>query len=328
MNEEIVQEIIETLKAKDNFLISAHINPEGDSIGSQLSMYYILKKMGKKAVMAGYYIVPENLRFLSGVESISEKLPEGFQPEVAIVLDCPTKDRLGKAARYLEGVQLIVNIDHHISNNFFGNINWVEPESSSVGEMIYGIVEKLEMGIDRNIGEALYAAIVTDTGMFNYDNTSGRTHRIAGALIESGINPKAMHSNIFENKSLSQIKMLGRVLATIEVEEDGKLAYMCLTRKMHEEEGVRSVATEEFINYPRSIKGVEVAVFFKERLSAPGSIDVSFRSSERINVDTIAACFGGGGHKRASGCVIKGALEEVQGKVLAEARSALRENRQ
>ncbi|MFQ5952140.1 MAG: bifunctional oligoribonuclease/PAP phosphatase NrnA, partial [Candidatus Omnitrophota bacterium] len=156
------------------------------------------------------------------------------------------------------------------------------------------------------------------------DNTSKRTHEVAGALVENGINPKIMHSRIFEDKSLSQIRLMGRVLTTLSLEKDIGLAHMCLTRKMFEEEGVRSVATEEFINFPRSIKGVKVALFFKERVSAPGMIDVSFRSSQEVDVDLIASRFGGGGHKRAAGCVVKGSLEEARDKVLEEARKALR----
>ncbi|MGB2599445.1 MAG: bifunctional oligoribonuclease/PAP phosphatase NrnA [Candidatus Omnitrophota bacterium] len=323
MNDEMIEQVIEVLKTKDNFMVTGHINPEGDSIGSQLSIFCILKKLGKKAVMAGNYTVPENLKFLPGTEYILSDISGDFQPEIAIVLDCPTKGRVGNLAGRLDDVQLIVNIDHHVSNEYFGEINWVEAESSSVGEMIFAIVEKMGIDLDHDISSALYAAIVTDTGMFNYDNTSARTHEVAGKLIASGISPKAMHGRIFEDKDLSQIRVLGRVLTTIEVEESGRLAHMCLTRDMCEKEGVRDVATDEFINYPRSIKGVEVAVFFKERVNNPGAIDVSFRSSEEVDVDVIASRFGGGGHKRAAGCVVRGGIEKARENVLREVRKEL-----
>ncbi|MGB3112865.1 MAG: bifunctional oligoribonuclease/PAP phosphatase NrnA [Candidatus Omnitrophota bacterium] len=319
----MVDEVTEALKTGDNFLITAHVNPEGDSIGSQLSVYHILEKMGKNAVMVGNYIVPENLRFLPGAGSILNELPAGFRPETAIILDCPTKERIGKVNDHLEGVKLIVNIDHHISNEYFGDINWVEPEASAVGEMVYSLIEKLGMELDDKMNSAMYAAIVTDTGMFNYDNTSRRTHLVAGELIASGVNPKIMHTKLFEEKSLPQIRLMGKVLSTIKVEKDGRLAYMWMTREMQEEENIRSVATDEFINYPRSIKGVEVAVFFKERINNPGHIDISFRSMGKIDVDVIAASFGGGGHKRAAGCFLKGDLEEVREKVLKEIREVL-----
>ncbi len=323
MNNEAITEVINVLKTKDNFLITAHVNPEGDSIGSQLGIFNILEKLGKKAVMVGNYTVPENLKFLPGAESILSEIPEDFQPEIAIVLDCPTKERVGNLAKRLAGAQVIVNIDHHVSNEYFGDINWVESASSSVGEMIFVAAEKLGIEMDHNMNTVLYTAIITDTGRFNYDNTSERTHKIAGKLIAGGITPKAMHSRIFEDKALSQIRMLGRVLTTISVESGGRLAFMHLTREMCEEEGIRDVATDEFINYPRSIKGVKVAIFFKERANNPGAIDISFRSSEEVNVDEIASRFGGGGHKRAAGCVVRGGLEKAKEAVLEEARKAL-----
>ena len=323
MNNEAITEVINVLKTKDNFLITAHVNPEGDSIGSQLGIFYILEKLGKKAVMAGNYTVPDNLKFLPGTESILSEIPEDFQPEVAIVLDCPTKERVGNLAKRLTDAQVIVNIDHHVSNEYFGDINWVESASSSVGEMIFVAAEKLGIEMDHNMNMVLYTAIITDTGMFNYDNTSERTHRIAGKLIAGGISPKAMHGKIFEDRALSQVRVLGRVLTTIKVEDNGRIAFMHLTREMCEKEGVRDVATDEFINYPRSIRGVKVAVFFKERANNPGAIDVSFRSSEEVNVDEIAACFGGGGHKRAAGCVVRGGLEKAREAVLSEVRKVL-----
>ena len=323
MNDETMNEVLETLKTKDNFLITAHINPEGDSIGSQLSVYYILKKLGKKAVMAGNYVVPENLRFLSGAESIMSDIPEDFQPEVAVVLDCPTKERVGNLAGYLDDIKTIVNVDHHISNEYFGDVNWVEAGSSSVGEMIFAMVEKLGISLDHDISAPLYTAIITDTGMFNYDNTSKNTHEVAGKLIAGGVSPKEMHEKIFEDKALSQVRVLGKVLTTIEIVENGKLAHMCLTNEMCEQENVSDVATDEFINYPRSIKGVEVAVFFKERANNPGAIDISFRSSGGVNVNEVASHFGGGGHKRAAGCVVRGGMEKARKEVLGEACRAI-----
>jgi phosphoesterase RecJ-like protein len=324
MNREAMNEVIEVLKGKDNFLVTAHINPEGDSIGSQLSVYHILRDLGKKAVMAGNYTVPENLKFLPEAGSILCDIPEDFRPEVAIVLDCPTKERVGNLAGYLDDIKMIVNIDHHVSNEYFGDVNWVEAESSSVGEMIFAMAERLGIKPEYGISAPLYTAIITDTGMFNYDNTSRNTHEVAGKLIESGISPKDFHGKIFEDKALSQVRILGKVLTTIEIGENGKLAHMSLTNQMCEEENVTDVATDEFINYPRSIKGVEVAVFFKERANNPGAIDISFRSSGEINVDEIAAHFGGGGHKRAAGCVVRGGMEKAKEEVLGKVRKAIR----
>jgi len=325
MDNENMKKVIEALKSRDNFLITAHVNPEGDSIGSQLAVRYVLEKLGKRSVMVDHDGVPDNLRFLPGTELIACEVPEDFHPDTAIVLDCAIKERTGNIGICLDQTQYIINIDHHVSNEFFGDVNWVEPKASSVGEMMYHIIKDLGMEIEAEPAQAMYAAIVTDTGMFTYDNTSKQTHEIAGELITKGVKPNALHREIFEKKSVSDVRLLGRVLATLKVEENGLLAHMSLTRRMYAEEGVEHVSTDEFINFPRSIKGVEVAVFFKQTYNAPENINVSFRSGGKVNVNTVASRFGGGGHERASGCTLTGTFEEVREKVLAEVGKALKE---
>ncbi|RKY42660.1 MAG: bifunctional oligoribonuclease/PAP phosphatase NrnA [Candidatus Makaraimicrobium thalassicum] len=323
MDNDGVDKVIEAFRNRDNFLITAHVNPEGDSIGSQLAVYYILKRLGKRAVMADHDDVPENLKFLPGSESITREIPKDFRLDTVIVLDCPVRDRIGRISDCIDERPFIVNIDHHVSNGFFGNVNWVDREASSVGEMIFHLAEKMGIEIEKDPATALYTAIITDTGMFNYDNTSKETHRAAGELIAAGVNPKAVHAEIFEKKSISEIRLLGRALTTLQLEEGGALAHMSLTRKMYSEEGVDRVSTDEFINFPRSIKGVEVAVFFKEDGITREEINVSFRSSGRVNVNIVAAHFGGGGHALAAGCTLNCGLEEARDKVLGGIRKAL-----
>jgi len=318
-----VDKVIEVFREKDDFLITAHVNPEGDSIGSQLAVRNILKKLGKKACIVDHDVVPDNLMFLPGAELVMKSLPADLAPGAAVVLDCPVKERVGRVSGGLERAPLVVNIDHHVSNEYFGDVNWVEPQASSVGEMLFRLAEKAEVEIDKDLAVIIYTAIVTDTGMFNYSNTSRETHRVAGELIRLGVDPKAVHGEIFEKRSLPEVRLLGRALTTLKVESGGKLAYMFLTRKMYGEEGVDSVSTDEFINYPRSIKGVEAALFFKEAGDPEGSVNVSFRSQGRINVNEVAATFGGGGHKQAAGCLLKGGIEEASKNVLAEVKKAL-----
>ncbi len=324
MSDENMDAAVEAFKERDDFLITVHVNPEGDSVGSQLAVYHMLRKLGKRAVMVNHDEVPDNLTFLPGNDLIMRETPPDFNVDTVVVLDCPVKERTGRIKGILDKAKFIVNIDHHVSNEYFGDVNWVEPEASSVGEMLFFAARKLGLEIDHDLAAAIYTAIVTDTGMFNYNNTSRRTHEVAGELIEEGVNPKAMHSEIFEKKKLSEIRMLGRVLATLQIEEDGAVAHMSLTDKMYKAEGIDFVSTEQFINYPRSIAGVEVAIFFRESHDGSGKINVSFRSGEKVDVDTLAARFGGGGHKRASGCLVEGRLPEVMDKVLAEVSKALK----
>lgn len=328
MDSKNMEKVIEAFKKRDNFLITAHVNPEGDSIGSQIAVHHILKKLGKNAVIVNHDDIPDNLKFLPGAELIMPEVPESFRPDTAIILDCPVVERTGKICDSIDKGQFMVNIDHHVSNESFGDVNWVESEASSVGEMIFHMIEKLGIGMEKDLAIAIYTAIVTDTGMFNYDNTSPETHRIAGELISAGVKPKMIHREIFERKSVSEIRLLGETLTTLQVEENGALAYMVLTGKMRGEEGVEDISTDEFINFPRSIKGVEVAVFFKEDADVQDKVNVNFRSAGKVNVNSVASRFGGGGHEQAAGCVLNCGLAEAQDKVLAEARKAIREAEQ
>ncbi len=321
MDEKSLNRVLEVFKEKDNFLITAHINPEGDSVGSQLAIHALLKKLGKRSAVVNHDEVPENLLFLPGSRSILREVPRDFKAEVLVVVDCPVKERTGRVHGLVEGEPFVVNIDHHVSNEFFGDVNWVEPEASSVGEMIFSLIKNLGITVDKDLATVIYAAIVTDTGMFNYDNTSSNTHKVAGELIASGVNPKTMHKEIFESKSTAEVRLLGRALTTLEVEHGGRLAQMTLTRDMYRQEGVDIISTDEFINFPRSIRGVEVAVFFKE--GGDSSVNVSFRSSGRVDVNVLASHFGGGGHAQASGCLIECTLSEAKEKVLSEVRKSL-----
>ena len=325
MDSNPLKRVMKEITSRNHFLITSHVNPEGDAIGSLIAMFSLLVKMGKKAVMVNSDGVPDYLMFMPMSDRIHQDLPSEFHPETVIVLDCPVKERVGRIADYMNGSKYVINIDHHVSNSYFGDVNWVEEEASSVGEMIYDLIKEAGLDINKETAVALYTAMITDTGGFNYDNTSRKTHEMIGELVERGISPRKMQSEIFEKKSIAQIRLLGKTLSTVKVEEDGKLAYMCLTKNMYKEEGVNDVSTEEFINYPRSIKGVVVTIFFKEHPEKDGNISVSFRSSGEVDVNEVAIRLGGGGHKMASGCTLKENLKDAMAEVLDEVRSAIKE---
>ncbi|MDP8299865.1 MAG: bifunctional oligoribonuclease/PAP phosphatase NrnA [Candidatus Tantalella remota] len=318
MNKEDLKKVIEAIKERDSFLITAHVNPEGDSIGSQLAMWGMLTKMGKKAVLVDQDDVPYNIKFLSGSGLVGKSVPEGFNVETVLILDCPVRERIGSLGGDPGEKTFTINIDHHVSNEFFADVNWVDPAASSVGEMVYVLAKEAGVEMDKDLAECLYAAIVTDTGMFNYDNTSQRTHDIAGELIALGVSPKKVRGEIYENKAVCDIRILGKVLSTLQLEGEGRVAHISLTAVMYAEEGADVVSTDEFINYPRAVKGVEVAVFFKESPVFAKKVNVSFRSKGKTDVNRIASVFGGGGHPQASGCVLDCGLEEARKKVLKE----------
>jgi phosphoesterase RecJ-like protein len=325
MNYAEMQNVIDEVLKRDDFLVTAHVNPEGDSIGSQLAFMHILRSQGKKAYIIDQDAVPENLRFLKGSSEISSSPPGGFLPRVVIVLDCPVLERIGNVRKQIAGAEYIINIDHHVSNTNFGDVNWVEPLMSSCGEMVYHMMRRMVIKPDAAAAAAMYTAIITDTGMFNYNNTSPATHEVAAELINIGLKPREMQREIFENKNVVQVRMLGRVLTTLSVEPCGKIAHITMTRRMQEEEGVTSVPTEDFINFPRSVKGIEAAVLFSEKSNEKDIVNVSFRSNGKIDVNKVATYFGGGGHKSASGCLLRGDLEQVKRNVIKKLTEVLKE---
>ena len=197
---------------------------------------------------------------------------------------------------------------------------------SSVGEMIFHLAKAIDPKlIDKNSAEAMYAAIVTDTGMFNYENTSAVTHNAVSEIIALGVSPPSMYSDIFEQKSSAEIRLLGRVLSTLMITEEKNIAYMTLTKETLKDESAENVPTDGFINFARSIKGVEVGIFFRENVSLEDHINVSFRSSGEIDVNKVAAHFKGGGHPKASGCVLNMPLEDAKIEVISRVKKALRQ---
>ena len=184
------RQVIEVIRKHRTFIVTSHVNLEGDALGSQLALGHLIEKMGKKKV---WYVdetpVPETYRFLPKQEKVSADLSIPRQAEVLIIVDCPNQERIGKVARYISGGAFVVTIDHHISNQQFGDLNWVEPKAAATGEMVYTLYKTAGISIDRTAAINLYAAIATDTGQFSYSNTTAQTHRIIAELIAFGLAP-------------------------------------------------------------------------------------------------------------------------------------------
>ncbi len=318
-----MEKVIKAIKKYKKFLITAHINPEGDAIGCQLAMKELLEKLGKTAFIVDNDPVPDHYKFLPGSGAVSNRLDRVPDFDAAVVLDCPTLKRIGRVNELLTEDKMVINIDHHISNEKFGDVRWVEPEASSAGEMVYLLFKEFGVKLSRNAALQLYIAILTDTGSFNYDNTTSRTHRIVGELLEYGLKPAAVSEDVYERRSAIDINFLGLVLSTIKVTKSGEVAYLEMTKNILKTTGADAAKAEGFVNYARSIEGVRVAVIFKEDLKKPGIISISFRSKGDADVNKIASAFGGGGHVKASGCVIAGTMSEVKTKVLAKIEETL-----
>jgi phosphoesterase RecJ-like protein len=319
-----MQSITKAIKKFNRFLITSHVNLEGDSLGSQLAMANLLKCLGKDFVIFDDSKPPGHYRFLPHVELVRDKLDmKKGEFDAAIVLDCPNLARTGKVKKAVKSIGYIINIDHHVSNERFGNVNWIEKDASSVGEMVYKLYKKLNCGITKEIALHIYIAILTDTGSFNYSNTSGATHEIVGELLGYGIEPYDISKSVYENKTPGDIKLLAKALSSLNVIEKGKIAYIVVRKKLLKETKARESSCDNFISFARSINGVEAAVFFREDIKKGNLFHVSFRSSGPMDVNKVAASFGGGGHKRASGCIMRGSLEEIKRKVLKKLKSEL-----
>jgi len=317
-----MREVIAAIKKRNKFLITAHVNLEGDSLGSQLAMKGLLDAIGKTAVIVDNDAVPEHYKFLPRAGDVSNKIDKNLDFEAAIVLDCPTLKRIGKVRDLIPKGKFIINIDHHVSNEKFGDVNWVEPHASSAGEMVYKLFKEMDVKLTKEIALSLYIAILTDTGSFNYDNTSSVTHEIAGELLGYGLDPASVSESVYERRSLADIKLLGMVLSSIKINSAGEVAYLEVTDKMLKTTGADLVKAEGFVNYARSIDKVKVAIIFKED-NGSGKVNVSFRSKGEVDVNKLAAFFGGGGHVRASGCIVEGRLAEVERKILAKVEEVL-----
>ena len=309
----ITKQICESIKKNKRFLVAGHISPEGDCIGSQLAMANLLKLMGKEVRIINQDCVPKNILFMPGVEHVQQMVSLGNKKldfDAAIILDSPTLDRIGDVKKIIEG-KYIINIDHHVSNLKFGDINWIAEHCSSAGEMVFELFKACHIAIDDASALCLYTAIMTDTGSFRYTNTTARTHQIAADLLLYNINPQQVYEQVYETKSFSTFKLLAEVLANLKKTEDSKFVWCSVTNEMITRNGLSADCCEDFIAFVRMIEGAQVAAFLRE-MDDKTKVKVSFRSKTDIDVNEIAKTFGGGGHKAASGCVIEKGLDDAE----------------
>lgn len=305
----------------DTFLIGTHIGPEGDAVGSSLATAGALRGMGKKVEVLLESGVPEALAFLPGADSVHNKA-EGLGPfDATIAVDCTDPGRLGKQFGKIKDRGLLINIDHHKTNNLFGAINIVDAAASASAVLIYSLLQKIPVEITPDIAVNLYTAILTDTGSFHYSNTNPEALNIAAELIRAGADPSSVAEKIYETYSEGTLRLLAMALDTLELSEEGRLATIVIRREMVRKSNAPADVTDEFINYPRSISGVDVAILFRE--VSKRIYKASFRSRGRIDVSAVASSFGGGGHPNAAGCLVRGTLEEIKEKVCQATRGAL-----
>lgn len=316
--QEKIGEILELLRKFDIFSISSHINPDGDAIGSQIAIYSLLLDFGKKAYILNSDPVPFNYNFLPYMDNYQWGDFAGNYPsniDVSIILDCGNIKRIGeKLADKTKPKYAIINIDHHLNNSYFGTYNLVDEKACATSELVFNLVEQSGIGIGYERAISLYSGIITDTGSFKYKNTTAEAHKITARLIDEGIQPDFIAEMIYSVIPYRKAKLFGLALESLTLSEDGKIAWIYISKDMFKKTETTSSDTDEFIDYVRSVKDIQVAIMFKENEN--GSIKVSLRSKNKkmgsyISVDQIASAFGGGGHQMAAGCVVPGPLNSA-----------------
>ncbi len=306
------------LAAAKTVLLTTHRNPDGDGIGSGLALMNKLKKMGKRVDFITKDPMPAIYKFLPASGKVKKLKEVKKKYDLIIFLECPDSDRSGKLVDYKKCGKVTANIDHHLGNEMYADINIVDPRAAAVGLQLYGFMKMAGWKIDRDTAECLYAAIITDTGSFNYSNTTPEVHLAVADLLRAGAKPAYISSQVYSTSKRSTA-LLTRMLEELRV-KDG-IGWSVLTSEMFRQTGADDSETDNFINSIRAIREVKIAVLFKE--FRPGTVKASFRSKHGIDVNRIASMFDGGGHKYAAGCVIRKPIKQAVESVLSAIRKKI-----
>jgi bifunctional oligoribonuclease and PAP phosphatase NrnA len=314
------------LESHTHFVLTTHINPDGDGLGTEIALAVYLEKQGKHATILNDSATPDNYLFLTAFHPILQFDPSRHtqlieQAEVIIVLDTNHSERLGSMKTALESKSAVkICIDHHLEPGEFADLYILDEAATATGEIMYRLLDSLTgRRFDRETAIALYTAIMTDTGSFRYPKTDTETHKIIAQLIQTGADPVAIYNLVYERGSINRVHLLGFALANMQITHNGKLAYIVLTREMFDKTKTTEVDAEAFVPYTLTIDGVQIGLMFSEMNDV---VKVSFRSKGDIRINELAKEFGGNGHKNAAGARIPRAhLDEIISQVLEHAGS-------
>jgi phosphoesterase RecJ-like protein len=301
-----IPRIVDEIRRRQRFVISSHVRPDGDAIGSQLAMAYALRHLGKQVRIVNGDRPPTPLLVFPGVPAI-EVMAEIDDPgDAVIVMECGDLARTG-----VKGFErgFVINIDHHPGNAMYGALNWFDLSAAACGEMVFDLVQALGVALTKEIAIHVYIAILTDTGSFHYSNISPKTFEICRRCVEAGVEPPAVARSIFDSNNLGRLKLFGAVLSRMELDPSGRLATVYVDQQMATDCGGTYEDTEGLINLPLTVKEIQAVVFFKE--NGPNDWRISMRSKGDIDINMVAKRFGGGGHKNASGCSARGRFEDL-----------------
>lgn len=315
----MLKEVIETLKSSQKIGISFHTSPDGDSLGSSLALLQILKELNKEAYIICKESIPETFNFLPFSEEIEKNTTEPLDnTDCVVVLDCGNIERINGNIDLNNDKYIVLNVDHHKSNEEYGKINYVNSEAAAVGEIIYDIMEQLKVTLNKSIATCIYTSLLTDTGSFRHSNTTSKTHNIAGKLISTGFDFSQIHRIIFDNKSLNRIKLYGKIIEDLEVTNNGKIAFINAKKSYFEELNLENGDASDLLTFGMKINTVEVVALFKEK---DDILKVSLRSKQYVDAREIAESYGGGGHIRAAGFASDKPLEQLKKELISKIES-------
>ena len=307
----MLSQVVQLIEQQQRFMITSHIRPDGDGLGSGLALYWMLRDLGKEVDVVLRDRVPPAYNVLPASELVVVQDDVTEKYDAAFIIECSDVDRPGLPS--LKD-QFVVNIDHHSTTVPFGDINWIDATAAAVGEMIYNLCKALGVEVTKEIAECIYTALLTDTGSFHFSNTTERTLKIASELVRRGVEPARISQALFYSGPLSKVKLLGLVLSNIERDESGRIAWITMDRATMYEADASEEDSDGIVNHALSVGEVEAVAFFKEL--TPGFYRISLRSKGKNNVAKVAELFGGGGHRNAAGCRIEGDFEEVKRRVI------------
>lgn len=313
--------IVNQIKQAKHLLLASHADPDGDAVSSVLALGLAIGKLDKKVTIYNASPIPAVYRFLPHVERIVRHIKKANTYDVALILDCGDLPRIGEASDSIRQIPLIINIDHHISNTEFGDIQLIDPSACSTAELVYRLIKALDAPMDKTIATSIYTGILTDTGSFRFSNTNSAAFAICREMAELGVEPHDVAQHVYGTYSLGRIKLLNLALDSIEISENGKLSIMTVTSSMLAATATQPEDVDGMINYARRIEDVKVAALIQEQNNGKGKshrhcrYHVSLRSDGTVDVAAIACSFGGGGHASAAGFQVETTLAELKSEI-------------
>jgi phosphoesterase RecJ-like protein len=309
----MIKAILKTIEKGGRFLVAAHENPDGDAVASTLALTNALRELGKDVTAFNRDGVPDPFVFLPGAETVVTDL-DGCAPfDAGFILDSGELRRAGSHLR--ECCRILINIDHHPFSESFGEIHFVDEDASATGALIYRILKEGRIEISPSVALCIYTSILSDTGSFRYSNANPEAFRIAAEMVGKGVSPWDVASGLYESQGAESLRLLALALSTLTVSACGLYASVTVTSGMYAQAGAGAEDTDGFINYPRSIRGVEAAIFFRQ--VGASSFKVGMRSKGKVDVGALARELGGGGHHNAAGALLDGSLDEVRDTVFS-----------